>query len=184
MTIPNSSHKKQLRNSIRSLLRTAPATSAATCEAVREWLAARPALHTVALFAALPGEVDLLPLLAWDPARRWVFPRVISHDLAFHQVQDPYRDLIIGLPLGIREPSPSLPLVPLTAVDVFLCPGLAFDHHRGRLGRGRGFYDRTLAAARPDALKIGVCHPHQLVLNVFQEPHDVSMDEVIAGPSR
>ena len=51
----------------------------------------------------------------------------------------------------------------------------------GRLGRGRGFYDRMLAKARPDALKLGICFEIQLVADTFPEPHDVRMDHVIAG---
>jgi 5-formyltetrahydrofolate cyclo-ligase len=181
VTIPNSTHKKQLRTAIRSLLRDAPAGSASVCDEVRKWLAERPGLRTVALYAALPEEVDLLPLLAWDPGRCWVFPRVSGPVLEFHQVRNPALDFVIAPPLGLREPAFNLPLVPVTAVDVFLCPGLAFDARGGRLGRGRGYYDQTLAMARPDALKVGVCHRFQYVPEVFSEPHDMPMDLVIAG---
>jgi len=165
---------------MRRLLRAAPMTSTGVCEAVRQWLAVRPELQTVALFAALPEEVDLLPLLAWNPDRCWVFPRISGDDLVFHQVRDPARDFMAG-PLGLREPSPVLPVVPASVVDVFLCPGLAFDGHGGRLGRGRGFYDRMLATARPDSLKIGVCLPIQQVPDTYPEIHDVMMDGVIDG---
>jgi len=181
VTISDSSNKKQqLRSEIRGLLADGQRDSAPVCEAVRRWLAARPALRTVALFAALPEEVDLLPLQAWDSNRRWVFPRVCGDDLRFHEVCDVARDLLRGT-LGIREPSPALPRVPLREVDVFLCPGLAFDANGGRLGRGRGYYDRALASARPDAIKLGICHPVQRVADTFPQAHDVIMDEVISG---
>jgi 5-formyltetrahydrofolate cyclo-ligase len=36
-----------------------------------------------------------------------------------------------------------------------------------------------LAKARPDALKIGIGFPFQLVPDTFAEPHDVRMDAVI-----
>ncbi|MEI7908647.1 MAG: 5-formyltetrahydrofolate cyclo-ligase [Verrucomicrobiota bacterium] len=181
MTIPaTSSNKQQLRGEIRQLLRGAPRESEGVREALRRWLAARPALRTVALFAALPGEIDLLPLLASAPDRRWLFPRVCGEDLVFCEVRDPACDLQPGS-LGIREPSPALPGVPLSEIDVFLCPGLAFDPLGGRLGRGRGYYDRALAASRPDALKLGICHPCQLVADTFPQAHDVIMDAVISG---
>ena len=181
MTIPNSSNKKpQLRSEIRQILADDRRDSGPVCEAVRRWLAARPALCSVALYAALPEEVDLTPLVAWDPNRRWVFPRVCGEDLRFHEVREVARDLLRGT-LGIREPSPALPWVPLREVDVFLCPGLAFDAKGGRLGRGRGYYDRALASARADAIKLGICHPIQRVADTFPQDHDVMMDEVISG---
>ena len=162
------------------LLRAVPRDSGPVCEAVRRWLEERPALRTVALYAAQAEEVDLLPLLAWDPGRRWVFPRVCGDDLVFHEVRDWQHELIPGH-RGIREPAPATPPVPTSDVDVFLCPGLAFDPNGGRLGRGRGFYDRALATARPATLKVGVCHPAQRVGDTFPLAHDVHMDEVISG---
>lgn len=181
MTISATSNKKQqLRREIRQLLGEGPRDSGGVCETARRWLAARPALRTVALFAPLPEEVDLLPLVAWDPNRRWVFPRVCGAELRFHEACGVAADMSRGA-LGIREPSPGLPGVPLSEIDVFLCPGLAFDPTGGRLGRGRGYYDRALAGARPDAIKLGICHPIQLVADTFPEAHDVLMDEVISG---
>ena len=175
-----SNNKPQLRAEIRRLLHAAPQHEHQVCDAARRWLAARPELRTVALYAALANEVDLMPLPAWDPNRRWVFPRVCGNELVWHEVRDVVNDLVPGS-FGIREPSPALPRVPLDAVDVFLCPGLAFDARGGRLGRGRGFYDRMLANARPDAIKVGVCHPIQRVADTFPQVHDVAMDAVITG---
>ena len=175
-----SNKKNQLRSTMRSLLRDGLRDSGTVCEAARRWLAARPALRTVALYAALADEVDLLPLVAWDAGRRWVFPRVCGEDLVFHEVRGVADDLAPGS-CGIREPSPALPRVPIPEIDVFLCPGLAFDPNGGRLGRGRGYYDRALASARPDALKLGICHPIQRVADTYRQAHDVAMDEVISG---
>ena len=114
------------------------------------------------------------------PERRWVYPRVSGEDLTFHAVANPGAELTRSA-LGIREPSPTLAPVALERIDAFLCPGLAFDAHGGRLGRGRGYYDRVLAGARPDALKIGVCFARQIVPDTFPQPHDVRMDKVISG---
>ncbi len=181
MTIPDDSSKKhQLRKAMRRILLAGPLDSAHVCEAARRWLLARPGLRTVALYAALPGEVDLLPLVAWDPGRRWVFPRISGEDLAFHEVREPANDLACSTG-SIREPSPALPCVPIPEIDVFLCPGLAFDPNGGRLGRGRGYYDRALGSARPDALKLGICHPVQCVADTFRQAHDVAMDQLITG---
>lgn len=181
MRNPDFNAKQQVRTEVRRALRAvAPGTGATVCDAVARWLAARPALRTVASYAAMANEVDLLPLLAYLPERRWLFPRVAGDELVFHEVSDLDRDLAAGT-LGIREPRRELPEVPIAEVDVFLCPGLAFDLRGGRLGRGRGYYDRALALARPNALRVGVCHPLQRVPDTYPAPHDVPMHLVIDG---
>jgi len=132
---PDFNAKQQVRTEVRRALRdTAPGTGATVCEAVARWLAAQPALRTVASYAAMANEVDLLPLLAILPERRWLFPRVAGDELVFLQVSDLDRDLAVGT-MGIREPRPERPVVSIAEVDVFLCPGLAFDPRGGRLGR-------------------------------------------------
>jgi len=148
--------------------------------AVGRWLDAHAEAATIAIYAALPGEVDLGALPGREPGRRWVWPRVEGDDLRFHIVLRAEVDLMPGV-LGILEPHGSLPEVSITEIDAFFCPGLAFDARGGRLGRGRGFYDRALAAARPGAWKIGVCRPFQMVAETFAEAHDVFMDQVISG---
>ena len=172
--------KKNLRAAMRRIAATAPRDSAAVVAAVQAWLAANPGPRTLAVFAALPGEVDLASVVASHPARRWVFPRVADDDLRFHHVTNPAADLAAGA-YGVMEPLPALPMVDLTEIDVFFCPGLAFDPHGGRLGRGKGFYDRLLSRSRLDALRIGVCFPWQIVPDTHHQPHDVSMDVVING---
>ncbi len=152
--------------------------SRGVCEEINHWLLKHPHLKTIAVFSALPGEVDLSDLVARHPDRRWVYPRVQGHHLAFHAVKNPASELVAGA-FGILEPRHALPEIDFVHIDAFLCPGLAFDARGGRLGRGRGFYDRMLAMARPDALKIGVCFPWQIVDDTFPENHDIPMDEVV-----
>lgn len=157
-----------------------PGSGGEVRQAVAEWLEDHPELNVIAAYAAMAGEVDLVPLVVGFPGRRWLFPRVDGDDLVLHEVKDPARDLVAGA-FGIREPAASLPVLRADEVDVFLCPGLAFDGRGRRLGRGRGFYDRMLGGARPSALRIGVCHPRQRVADTFPEPHDIPMHRVIDG---
>ena len=150
------------------------------CAALDTWIQGQPNIRTIAVFSALPGEVCLLGFIAKHSQIQWAYPRVIGGHLSFHLVKNPQTELLPGT-FGIAEPSPTLPEIPASEIDAFLCPGLAFDANGGRLGRGKGFYDRILATARPGALKIGVCFPEQLVPDTFSEPHDVLMDRVISG---
>ncbi len=165
---------------MRRILQDHPQDSRYVRSAVDAWLTRYSHLETVAVYSPLPGEVDLMPLLSCHTDRIWVFPRITGNDLIFHEVGNPASELIEGA-YGVREPRLDLPEVPITDIDVFFCPGLAFDTQGGRLGRGKGYYDRTLAQARPDALKIGVCFSCQIVLHTFPaETHDVQMNEVIS----
>ena len=63
-------------------------------------------------------------------------------------------------------------------IDVVLVPGVAFDKKGGRVGFGKGCYDRFLK--RADALKIGLCYAFQLCDVIEEESHDIKMDFVIA----
>jgi len=160
---------------MRRLLREHPHDSKSACEALHTWLLAHPDLFTVAVFSPLPGEVDLSATILRHPGIRWLYPKVIGHHLTFHS-----GEFLFPGAFDILEPHPDSPEIPVQEIDAFLCPGLAFDRNGGRLGRGRGFYDRVLANARADAFKIGICHPFQLVEDTFPEAHDIPMDAVIS----
>jgi 5-formyltetrahydrofolate cyclo-ligase len=171
--------KTQLRQEIRRTLRDDGHNSQNVCETLIPWLAARPELRIIATFAALPDEVDLAALIEKFPDRCWVFPRVAGDDLTLHVVHHPASELVTGA-FGILEPAVGLAEIAVDRIDAFFCPGLAFDLDGGRLGRGRGFYDRMLVRARPDSLKIGVCFNCQMVSDTFSEPHDVRMNVVVS----
>lgn len=165
---------------MRQALREKQPSSDPACEQLHRWLTRQEAVRTIAAYSALPGEVDLSSFIASHPHIRWAYPRVSGEQLIFHHVQNPSSDLVPGN-FNILEPSPTLPEIEIATIDAFLCPGLAFDPTGGRLGRGKGFYDRVLKHARRDAQKIGVCFVFQKVSDTFSEPHDVPMDAIICG---
>ncbi len=67
-------------------------------------------------------------------------------------------------------------------IDVVVIPGVAFTPSGGRLGRGRGLYDRFLAGL-PRAVRIGVCLEALVVPELPLEAHDVLMDVVVTDAS-
>ena len=62
-------------------------------------------------------------------------------------------------------------------IDVILVPGLAFDRNGGRMGFGKGYYDRLLESSK--AVKIGLCYDFQILEKIPTESHDVPMNFVI-----
>lgn len=133
------------------------------------WNSAR----SVAGFWALPGEPQVLD--PWPGNKKIALPRVVGEHLTLHWVDGP-ASLVKGR-FGILEPPDSAPIADVRALDLILVPGVAFDHGGGRLGRGRGYYDRLLAGT--PAFKVGVCFDSQIVSKVPCEPHDIRMDAVI-----
>jgi 5-formyltetrahydrofolate cyclo-ligase len=78
--------------------------------------------------------------------------------------------------LGLREPAePWLPATAVVAAAVVIVPALAVDRAGVRLGRGAGFYDRTLPLADASARLVAVVRDDELVDRLPAEPHDVRM---------
>ena len=64
-------------------------------------------------------------------------------------------------------------------IDVFVVPGIAFDKKGGRIGFGKGYYDRLLAKARPDSKKIALAYEMQIVDDAYSEEFDFRMDAIV-----
>jgi 5-formyltetrahydrofolate cyclo-ligase len=81
---------------------------------------------------------------------------------------------------GLLEPAePWLPAEAVAAAAVVLVPALAVDHNGIRLGRGAGFYDRTLVLTDPAARLVAVVRDDELVDKLPAEPHDVRMTHAL-----
>ena len=76
---------------------------------------------------------------------------------------------------GFSQPVASAVPVSPELIDVVLVPAALFDRKGNRLGHGRGYYDRLLAACRPDVLRIGVTTVRAVVEILPVEPHDIVM---------
>jgi len=180
--------KAALRRELRARLRAVPAEVLAA-EAGRmmarlvgrpEWLAAR----RIMLFAPMPEEPDLWPLAdrVLREGRLLALPRFDAARGEYHaaDVTDLARD-VIGGSFGIREPGPRCPVRPLNELDFVLVPGLGFDARGGRLGRGKGYYDRLLSSVQGTAC--GVAMDWQVRPAIPVEPRDRSVDCILT-PSR
>jgi 5-formyltetrahydrofolate cyclo-ligase len=84
----------------------------------------------------------------------------------------------------ILEPKPELRELPGKKVapeelDLVMVPGTAFDPRGGRMGQGKGYYDRLLARARPDCPLVALAFECQMFPEIPVAPHDVFMDKVL-----
>ena len=173
-----STRKAGLRKEMRSRIRDSRRDSRELLGALKGALEGLESQKRIAIYSALPDEPTITELITELPQHQWLLPRVEGENLVFHRITNPTQELRSGA-FGILEPLPDLPTIRIEEIEIFVCPGLAFDIHGGRLGRGRGFYDRMLADARENALKIGVGFDCQMVEDTYTEEHDVRMDAVL-----
>jgi 5-formyltetrahydrofolate cyclo-ligase len=92
-------------------------------------------------------------------------------------------ELAVGM-YKILEPTPELRQLPDKQVraedlDVVMVPGVAFDRRGGRMGHGKGYYDKLLQHARPDAPLVALAFECQLFPEIPVAPHDIFMDKII-----
>jgi 5-formyltetrahydrofolate cyclo-ligase len=125
-------------------------------------------------YAPLGSEIS--PLLAMEEARS--VGAIVAFP-AFANPAEPFRflagDPAAGGPFGILQPKRTAPTV---EPDVILVPLIAIDGRGTRLGRGKGHYDRVLAALRRKGARlIGVGWSVQRIEDeIPRDPWDVPMD--------
>lgn len=102
-------------------------------------------------------------------------PRIVSTEKMIAQQIRSFDELRLD-EFGILAPPPGEQYQGF--MQVCICPGVAFTESGVRLGSGRGYYDRYLAAHPPE-LTIGLAFESQIVPELPQEIHDRRMDYII-----
>lgn len=121
---------------------------------VSQHLADWPPFHgRVATYLAMSNEVDLSTLYGLERCLFYA-PRIDDHDELVLHVYD--KDSLERHQMGFDEPSDDNPLIDPIDIDVVLVPGLAFDRGGGRVGRGRGYYDRLLSRLPRGVAIVGI----------------------------
>ena len=148
-------------------------------EQICQHLSSHELLHGnthIAIYAAHQNEISLASLHELLPDKKLLYPLCQSgSQLTFHHVIN-LAELTPGK-YDILEPAPQKHReVPIDTIDLFFCPGLAFDKHGNRLGQGAGYYDRALEKRNPKAKLIGIGMDSQMLANIPSEPHDIQMD--------
>lgn len=128
-------------------------------------------------FLPMGSEVDLHPLIEelLKNGTSVVCPRTLPKRKLEHLVLKSTHELEDGV-FGTKHPAEAN--VFDGDYDIILVPGLAFDTAGNRLGYGAGYYDSFLEN-HPEAFKVGVAYPFQVLDKVPTEIHDVKLDRII-----
>lgn len=130
---------------------------------------------SVALYRAYGSEVNIDDLAEHNQNMTWAYPRVQGDDLAFYSQVDNFEQGQLGVMEPVVADSSK---INVNDLDCVLIPGMAFDVAGGRMGTGKGFYDRALSTF--GGTKIGVafrvqCSEEDIPL----EQHDIKMDYLV-----
>ena len=89
------------------------------------------------------------------------------------------KELIPG-PRKVLEPDAKrCKTVPMDRIDIAIIPGQAFDEKGGRIGSGRGYYDRLIPKLAITTRKVALTFEEQIVPQVPMESHDKHVDIII-----
>lgn len=127
-------------------------------------------------FGTEPGSVSWLDVIRGTGARV-LLPVIPSAPAALEWAEyTGPQTLAPGRLRGVLEPSGArVGPEALREAGLVLVPALAVDHTGARLGRGAGYYDRSLVYAAEDAALVAVVRDDELVDRLPAEPHDVRM---------
>ena len=170
--------KQQLRREVLQRLKAAAAADPAQLRSAELRRQLVPLLagdsRCVAIYAPLPHEVNLLPLMQEYPQHRYVFPLCLpEHKLRFHVVKSIESDMAPGA-MGILAPAPHTDNVAPEEIDLLVVPGVAFTRDGKRMGYGGGYYDRYLRDFKGS--KVGVIYNSFLVKRVPRGRFDIKAD--------
>ncbi len=153
----------------------APALAARLQELTTE-LGAR----TISAYLSLPDEPDTRAFLRWasEQGIRVLLP-VIRPDGLLDWAEHDGTETIEAT-LGVPEPTgDALPPTVLESIDLMLIPATAVGRDGSRLGGGRGFFDKTLAAMAECPPVYAVVHDEELLDSVPHARYDQPVDGIV-----
>lgn len=139
---------------------------------------------TVMCYVDMRNEVRTRPFLpqVLQHGKRLVVPYCMGDELELFCLTD--MDELAVATFGILEPKPEFRQrkergITPAQLDLIMVPGVAFDPRGGRIGHGKGYYDRLLTRTRPDTPLIAMAFECQVFPEIPMQPHDISMDKVV-----
>lgn len=137
----------------------------------------------VLLYTPAQAEVDTMDIIR----RTHLYNKIIvlplfqddDHKVELYKVDDVEKDLAPGI-RGNLVPNPNrCKSVPLDCLDIAIVPGISMDEKGGRIGQGRGAYDRLIPELPITTRKVGLVYEAQIVPTIPTEGHDKHVDIVI-----
>jgi 5-formyltetrahydrofolate cyclo-ligase len=186
-------NKKEIRNQIRLKLSTqsseylAEASSKIVDRLLNFTETECPQInHILAWLPFFPAEVDLTLFINSVIKNFSIYlPQIVPANsnqlekMQFVKIENTWISNLAGGVCKIPEPITGELYNIINAKETLvILPGLAFDFQGGRLGRGKGHYDKFLASPHmQEALKLGVAYECQVLLEALpMEQHDISLD--------
>jgi 5-formyltetrahydrofolate cyclo-ligase len=141
----------------------------------------------VLIYLSGDGEVITDSLLdrAFELGKRVYVPVVNreNNELLISELPGPENNFRLGT-FGIREPAEEdLNFVSPDRIDLVITPGLAFDRQGGRIGYGKGYYDRLLNRLGSEVPRVALAFDFQILDTVPQDGNDVRVDAIITEKS-
>ena len=135
------------------------------------------------LYSPVRNEADISKLMdiSIKQGKKVLLPRVLNADtMEFYRINS-VNDLNEGY-MGIAEPKKELEAYVTNGIDksFMAVPGVAFDRFGGRIGMGKGYYDRYLST-HGITVTCGVCMDFQLVKDnkIPMDKYDRYMDCIV-----
>lgn len=126
------------------------------------------------------NEVDTFPLIQYLRKTRsnirMVVPKVEPVNKLGHYFLSRSTKLVPNV-WGIPEPVDGM-AADIEDIDLVIVPMVIFDKQGHRIGYGKGYYDRFLAACSATTRKVGLCY-FDPVEAIAIEPTDIPMDAVV-----
>lgn len=151
--------------------------SARICRSILEWGAFQKA-EAVFFYYPLGKEVSLLAAVteALAQGKRTAFPKTAGNSMQFYEITD-LKEFSEGR-FHVMEPFTEGKNPVRWEPQLCFVPGTVFDRAGGRMGYGKGYYDRYFAGNR-NVLLAGCAYEFQIADSLVLDAWDIRMDWLV-----
>ncbi|MGL4853675.1 MAG: 5-formyltetrahydrofolate cyclo-ligase [Lentisphaeria bacterium] len=140
-------------------------------------------IQAIVAYYPFQNEVNILQFVQYclNSGKQVFFPKFLVKEKKYTlaRITDIQKDFSLGH-FGIFEPANHCEVFEPNIIppSVWLIPGIAFDLHGTRVGRGAGYYDRLLE--NNNGYFLAVAFEQQVIENIPSEKHDVPMHALVS----